>query len=167
MRPAALARTGLLGLAIAASPAAAADGFRTATPRPADLQAIRACLGTNTLAAERRRCIGIVSGPCQAAPDGQSTMGMQQCQSREFVAWDRILNDAYRAAAQSFDESGKAYLRDVQTVWIKFRDQSCDWPSKVYPGGTISGPLTGDCLVDETANRALTLLDIEESMAPH
>ncbi len=146
---------------------AQAEDFRTATPRPADQKSITGCLGTNKTPEERRRCIGLVSKPCQSTPDGQSTYGMQQCQSREYVVWDQILNRVYGSAAKAFDADGKAYLRDVQSTWIKFRDQSCQWPAKVYPGGTIAAPITGDCLIDETANRAITLMEISESLAQH
>ena len=157
----------LAGLTLLAGTAAQADGFRTTPPRPEDVRALRACLGIEKPAADRQHCIGMLTDPCQAAPDGQSTMGAEMCQSHEYAAWDAILNETYRQAIKRFDEPGKAYLREVQTAWIAFRDLSCEWSSKVFPHGTIAGPLTGRCLIEETAHRTITLLDVAEWLEPH
>lgn len=144
-----------------------AQDFRTAVPRPDDRKTIETCLDKGKDAAGRRLCVGRVSKPCEDASEGQSTMGIEQCLSREYVVWDAVLNRTFRSAERAFGASGKIYLRDVQTTWIKYRDQSCQWPSQVYPGGTIAGPITGECLVDETATRAITLMDIDESLSQH
>ncbi len=135
--------------------------------RSDDLKTLTSCLGTNKEPSERRRCIDLVAAPCLARPDGQSTLGMETCYERERGAWDQILNHAYGAAQAAFDETGKAYLRDGQILWIRYRDQSCQWPGKVYAGGSIVGPLNEACLRDETATRAITLMEIDESLEQH
>ena len=129
-----------------------------------DRTTIETCLAGQQTPGARRACIGRVSGPCQATPDGSSTVGMMACFDRENTAWDGLLNRAYREAMTAFDEEGKAYLKGVQQTWLKFRAQACEWPGRVYPGGTIRGPLSGACFMGQTALRALDLMEIRDSL---
>ena len=83
----------LVGLALSvACPAAAEEPVA-----PADRTKLAACLdkarqeGTPT-----DRCIGIILGPCVAAPGGDTTVGMKECTGREISVWDERLNAAYR-----------------------------------------------------------------------
>jgi uncharacterized protein YecT (DUF1311 family) len=156
-----------LGAAILAAVATACNAGAGEQPRPDDLKTLTACLGTNKDTTARRRCVDLVAAPCLARPDGQSTLGMETCYGRERLAWDQILNRVYGTAQAAFDAAGKAYLRDGQTLWIRYRDQSCQWPAKVYAGGSIVGPLSEACLRDETATRTITLMEIEESLKQH
>ena len=141
----------------------AQEAARAAAPAK-DLATIEACLAGKETSAQRRTCIGRVSGPCQETPDGSSTVGMMTCFDRENAAWDTLLNRAYREAMTSFDDAGKADLKGVQQTWLKFRAQACAWPGRVYPGGTIGGPLSGQCIMDQTALRALDLMTIWDSL---
>ncbi len=156
-----------LGVLILAAVAMARTAEAGEQPRPDDLKTLTACLGTNKDATARRRCIDLVAAPCLAGPDGQSTLGMETCYGRERLAWDQVLNRVYGTAHTAFDAAGKTYLRDGQMLWIRYRDQSCQWPAKVYAGGSIVGPLSEACLRDETATRAITLMEIEDSLKKH
>ncbi|MCG5248507.1 lysozyme inhibitor LprI family protein [Methylorubrum extorquens] len=146
-----------------AAPSVAQEADRPGSPAK-DAAAIEACLKGKERSAQRRTCIGRVSGPCQETPDGSSTVGMMACFDREHTVWDTLLNRAYREAMAGFDEAGKADLKGVQQTWLKFRAQACEWPGRVYPGGTIGGPLSAECIMDQTALRALDLMTIRDSL---
>lgn len=109
--------------------------------------------------ASRDECIGTIANPCLETEEGQSTVGMIECQGRELAVWDAILNDNYAALKDALPEDGFRALRDTQVKWIAYRDSKCDWPSVFFEGGTISGPLAAACLNDATARRANELAD--------
>lgn len=161
MRP-----TRLLPALLLVAPLALPAFAQDASDRPVaqDRAVIEACLSGKTDAVQRRGCIGRVANPCQDTPDGASTVGMIGCFEREHAVWDERLNRAYREAMAAFDENGKAYLKGTQQAWLKFRAQACEWPAKVYPGGSIGGPLAADCRLDQTALRAIDLADIAASL---
>ncbi len=148
-----------------AAPALAQEADQAALSAK-DRTTIETCLAGQQTRHNRRACIGRVSGPCQDTPDGSSTMGMVTCFDRENTAWDALLNRTYREAMAAFDEGGKAYLKGVQQTWLKFRAQACEWPGRVYPGGTIGGPLSGECSMEQTALRALDLMEIRDALEP-
>lgn len=148
-----------------AAPALAQEADQAALSAK-DRTTIETCLAGQQTLHNRRACIGRVSGPCRDTPDGSSTMGMMACFDRENTAWDALLNRAYREAMAAFDEGGKAYLKGVQHTWLKFRAQACEWPGRVYPGGTIGGPLSGECSMEQTALRALDLMEIRDALEP-
>ena len=50
-------------------------------------------------------------------------------------------------------------LRDIQRLWIKYRDAKCGFVESVYGSGTMIVPLTADCRMRETANRAIELAE--------
>ena len=64
----------------------------------------------------------------------------------------------------AFDEEGRAYLKGVQQTWLQFRTQACEWPGRVYPGGRIGGPFSGECFTEQTALRAIDLMAIRDSL---
>lgn len=155
----------VLGICALVAPALAQDVKRTA-PSAKDMAAIESCLVGKDTSTKRRACIGRIAEPCQTTPDGSSTVGMMNCFDREHAVWDSLLNRSYREAMAGFDEGGKAYLKGVQQSWLKFRAQACEWPGRVYPGGTIGGPLSGECFMQQTALRALDLMEIRDALKP-
>jgi uncharacterized protein YecT (DUF1311 family) len=140
--------------------AQAEDLADRATPTPEEVGAVERCVLAAPDVAGRRMCVGVVSAPCQGTPDGATTLGSNACLGREYRAWDGLLNRYYREAVDAFDDDGRSYLRSTQRAWLAFRDQACGWPYKAYPGGTIAGPLAVECLMTQTALRALDLLDL-------
>jgi uncharacterized protein YecT (DUF1311 family) len=142
-------------------PAAAAE--------PDDVKAIKACVA-NASDSPQRSCIGRISNACQEEPNGSTTAGMDDCISREAEAWDRILNDSYKAetaSAKSLDTERKAGgdetstaaadLLKAQRAWIAYRDAECDRRFEVNKDGTIRTTMSLSCTLDLTALRALDL----------
>ena len=164
----------LVGLALsAACPAAAEEPVA-----PADRTKLAACLdkarqeGTPT-----DRCIGIILGPCVAAPGGDTTVGMKECTGREISVWDERLNAAYRRlldgplgrldtqraterSRKPRNTTGAQILREAQRAWVTMRDKKCDAAGLPMEGGTGAGLLSVSCFLDETARQALWLEDM-------
>ena len=59
---------------------------------------------------------------CTEAPAGQTTAGMIACTGRAITAWDKRLNEVYRAALAGLDAKSQGLLRDSQRRWVAFRD---------------------------------------------
>ncbi len=158
-------RAGLIVVVWAlAAPALAQDADRT-TPTAKETAAIESCIGGTRLKAPQRACIGRVADLCRETQDGSTTLGMNACYGREHAIWDKLLNRAYQQAMDAFDDEGKIYLRGAQQTWLKFRSQACQWPYQVYRGGTLAGPLSGDCVMQQTALRTLDLMEILDSLS--
>ncbi|MCJ2127472.1 lysozyme inhibitor LprI family protein [Methylobacterium sp. E-045] len=159
---------GIVALAMLALSSGGGAVAQTDTGRQAssDLATIERCVAFAKDDGARLSCIGRVSQPCIDAPDGSgsSTMGMNGCYAREIAAWDTRLNRTYKDVGAAMSESADLSLRDAQRAWIAFRDKACDWPSLVYPGGSIIGPLSGECLQIQTGRRALDLDRIKAAL---
>lgn len=99
-------------------------------------------------------CIGVHARHCAARPENQTTLGQEQCRMQEHRAWDSLLNRYYRERPPG--EKGRA-LMSVQRGWIAYRDLRCGYYSIYHDSGSIARLRAADCLLDETARRALEL----------
>jgi uncharacterized protein YecT (DUF1311 family) len=145
------------GLLLARAPMArAADA-----PDPKDLAAVKSCVerqekaSTETTAIEV--CIGTVAKPCfrndeTSVPDAEVT----QCFDREQRAWDKLLNDAYKALQGALDNGQQVKLRDMQRAWLASREKSCMFFYDYFQG-TMANPMIASCQNKERARRAVFL----------
>lgn len=108
-------------------------------------------------ATQPESCIGAVTIPCQQEPVGASTMGMIDCNTREWMVWDERLNRVYREALKEAPSKLAGALRDAQRVWLQWREKRCKLPAIDNEGGSIVGPLYTGCMLDATARQALWL----------
>ncbi len=136
-----------------------------------DEEATAACVAVQQDDLARQRCVGRSANACMELTDGgMSTVGMAGCLDREWSYWDMRLNAAYatvRTQARAMDREIAEYspeaakqadaLRDMQRVWIVFRDRFCDYERSLWGGGTGGGPASIGCLMQETARQALYL----------
>ncbi|MET3601607.1 lysozyme inhibitor LprI family protein [Martelella mangrovi] len=150
---------------LAASPALAEDEVVYSD----DL--VAKCVDLAETEADMRACAGVSAQACQNASDyGSTTIGLQECSALETKFWDSWLNRTYRkllarakaADAEAADDpraNGEAAesLRDMQRVWITFRDATCEYEANQYQGGTIAGPVYAGCLMRMTADQAIYL----------
>lgn len=115
-------------------------------------------------------CIGVSVYAC--LNDALTTADMLACIEPELAYWDARLNESYRTLYAVYSEQDTAdgfspiklapRLRDVQRVWIDWRDAKCGLAYDKYRGGTM-GRITGaDCHLQETAERALELEELLE-----
>jgi uncharacterized protein YecT (DUF1311 family) len=106
---------------------------------------------------QRESCIGAVTISCQQSPGGASTMGMIDCNTREWGVWDERLNRVYQDALKEAPSKLARALRDAQRVWMQWREKRCKLPATDNEGGSIVGPLYTGCMLDATARQALWL----------
>lgn len=149
----------------------AADVSAQDAAKPADAAAVTRCLREHK---DAESCIGVVSDDCMRQPGGDSTMGMNECLSREIAVWDARLNAAYKAALAGFVASqtldrydakagtttsikGANLVRDTERAWIAYRDLKCAAAQLPMAGGTGASLLGGSCLLRETARQAIWL----------
>jgi uncharacterized protein YecT (DUF1311 family) len=102
-------------------------------------------------------CIGAVTIPCQGTPGGSSTLGMIDCNTREWAVWDERLNRLYSEARKDADRKLAKALREAQRAWLRWREKRCRLPAIDNEGGSIVGPLYTSCMLDATARQALWL----------
>lgn len=137
---------------------ASAPIIAPAAAEPSDAVTIRACLKTEDDAGRGgRSCVGKISDPCMKEPGGDSTVGMTMCLDREVKVWDALLNEEYKQLLAHIDDKAQKKVRAAQRSWIATRDADCEIPYALFEGGTIARPLAVQCLLDETADRALQL----------
>jgi uncharacterized protein YecT (DUF1311 family) len=77
------------------------------------------------------------------------------CTQQQAKAWDTILNAEYKAALGRVNENQRPLLVKAQRLWIQFRDAKC--AVQRAHGGTISGYLVEQCLLETTQERAKQL----------
>ena len=141
----------------------------TASP---ELEALRAC---RTGVAGGETCIGTTVERCVAgSPEGETTAGIVACVYAETDAWDTILNEEYQAtmaAYREMDASGdvasadmtrEATLRAAQRAWLAFRDAHCAAEYARWGMGTMRQIAGANCIMVETAERAITLRQMRE-----
>lgn len=154
------------GLFLTAAPAVrAADA-----PDPKDLAAVTSCVEKQEKAATETTgievCIGSVAKPCfkndeTSVPDAQVT----QCFDREQRAWDKLLNDAYKALQGALDNEQQVKLRDMQRAWLTSREKSCMFFYDYFQG-TMANPMIASCQNKETARRAIFLRVFAQDSKP-
>ena len=112
-------------------------------------------------------CIGKLANPCLNRPENVSTVAQYECIRKETVLWDDMLNAEYkRLRGLLGSEKKRIALRDVQRLWIKYRDADCGLARVFYDGGTISTPIAANCVLHKTARRAIEILVWREDMSP-
>jgi len=93
--------------------------------------------------------------PPDADCKAEDTVGMIECQKRDYAIWDARLNDAYKKALSRVGSVSRDRLRQAQRSWIQYRATNC----KIYEShaGTIHFLLGGGCMIRMTKERTLEL----------
>lgn len=158
---AALISAGLAGTAGAQQPAPAAA---PATPTY-DPALIETCLSLRGPAEDRSGCIGLAAARCLGDAPVIEPAPAADCRQREADQWAARLeaaltllresaarSDAAEAAAAGAGRA--AALESAHSTWMAWREAECGWRQALAGGGETAGL---DCLLRETALRALTL----------
>jgi len=85
----------------------------------------------------------------------RSTQGIVECIAAQTEDWDQRLNAAYGALMKQQSAEQRTALRDVQRLWMRYRDANCGFYAAAE--GTISRIAAAECLRVMTASRALEL----------
>ena len=162
-----LLAAGMATALLAANAERAPETTPNETPETAShLHILETCLSDAEQGETREEsCIGVSVAAC--LEEAFSTVDMLACIDPELTYWDDRLNDTYRSLYAEYAEQDTAddfspivlapTLREVQRVWITWRDAKCSLEYDKYRGGSM-GRITGaDCHLQETAERALEL----------
>jgi uncharacterized protein YecT (DUF1311 family) len=139
-----------------------------ADPPGDDADALEACVATAWPRDVLALCTGTIADPCQAAPGGETTLGMNQCLAREADAWDTVLNRQWpklMTRAREVDaanqteglalDSAAETLRAAQRAWIVFRDAECRSNYASWGAGSFRTVAHSACRLDLTARRVV------------
>jgi uncharacterized protein YecT (DUF1311 family) len=72
-----------------------------------------------------------------APASAQTQMELNAKAANAFTKADKRLNDIYQKLMAKISPSGQASLRDVEKVWIQFRDQECAFETLATVDGSI------------------------------
>ena len=139
-----------------------------ADPLQDDADALQSCVTTGWPRDVLTLCTGIVSDPCQEAPGGETTQGMNQCLAREADAWDVVLNRewpklmtqarevdaAHETTGYSLDSAAET-LHSAQRAWVVFRDAECRHNYASWGAGSFRSIAHSACRLDLTARRVV------------
>lgn len=85
---------------------------------------------------------------------------MLKCTYNEIKLQDTRLNKNYKKSMNILREEKKDQLKNVQRLWIKYRDLKCAFYFDLI-GGTIDKLNRASCLLELTAKRADELEDLD------
>ena len=83
----------------------------------------------------------------------QTTLDMNLCSSQEFQAADKKLNQVYHQLQPKINSKQKQRLIVAQRSWLKFRDESCDYESGHFEGGSVASSIYVYCRARVTKER--------------
>jgi uncharacterized protein YecT (DUF1311 family) len=92
---------------------------------------------------------------------GGTTSSMLECADKETKIQDLKLNKAYKNAMKALEPKKQMELKDVQRLWVKYRDAHCGFYEGLT-GGTMDSLNTSSCFLEMTAVRVEELEAIAE-----
>ncbi|WP_299666041.1 lysozyme inhibitor LprI family protein [uncultured Ruegeria sp.] len=124
---------------------------------------VRGCFSQELAGSNLPECVGDAASTCQSAPGNDTTIGIALCIQAETTVWDALLNEQYNLRRPELTEESAELanqLRDAQRAWINFRDAECGLQYSLRLGGSIRTIIAANCVLAETAERALELRDL-------
>jgi uncharacterized protein YecT (DUF1311 family) len=151
-------RTLLFCLIVAVSQAAA-PSVRAQQTQPlasaGDLDLVASCL--QDAKDQPYACIGRVEKPCLDEPGAETTGGAVACATREQVVWNERAQLSMKAIRDKLEPARLKLFNTADEAWSKHRDASCAYEASIYEGGSLARLVRADCLLRETALRAISL----------
>ncbi len=87
----------------------------------------------------------------------QTTLDQNLCSSQEFQAADKKLNQVYQQLQPKINSKQNQRLIVAQRSWLKFRDETCDYESGHFEGGSVAPSIYGYCRARVTKERVKDL----------
>jgi uncharacterized protein YecT (DUF1311 family) len=144
----------VLALALAAAPAGAAQGQAAHAPGGrADPAALSRCL--EGAKAGPAACIGRIAQPCLEDEANQTTYGQVLCADAERKVWEGRLAASSAALAKIMGPERLSYWSAAAAAWEGYRDAQCAFEASIYLGGSLAKVVRADCLMRQTALRAI------------
>jgi uncharacterized protein YecT (DUF1311 family) len=87
---------------------------------------------------------GIIGAVCfvlgvAAFAIAQTTADMEKEARAALEKADAELNKVYKELRETLSEEEKARLKEVQKLWITFRDKEAEFAASLYEGGSMAG----------------------------
>jgi uncharacterized protein YecT (DUF1311 family) len=149
----------LIAASCSPAPPEATEGPQPAVQQPSAVQqhtSVEACVAAATTHEHLWQCKGVVAMSCVDTPEGQTTAGMIECQSREAQAWQALL-DAQLARLQADDPARNEPLAAANAAWRAWRDAECGYQASEAEGGSLASVIAAGCEADVTADRVIAL----------
>lgn len=70
---------------------------------------------------------------------------------------DAELNKVYKELRAKLSDDQKAKLKEVQLLWLKYRDKNAEFEAALYEGGSIAPMVYAGALTTATEDRVETL----------
>jgi uncharacterized protein YecT (DUF1311 family) len=90
---------------------------------------------------------------------------MNKCASQDLRSADSNLNSIYKALMAKISPVGQIKLKELERLWIKYRDQQCDFNANGTSGGSVHSMTYAMCLTELAIQQAKLLksqLECEE-----
>jgi len=75
----------------------------------------------------------------------------------DFDKSDAELNKVYRELRATLDDTEKARLKEVQLLWLKYRDRNAEFAASLYEGGSIAPMVRSGAMTSATLDRVKEL----------
>jgi hypothetical protein len=102
-------------------------GGKLPPPRPEDLEALQACLGSR-VAFEAASCIGAAANACLKTADSQQRM--TQCMVRERAVWDTFLANDMEVVMVHLSPAARSELLEIDRHFRADTDRRCTFIRK-------------------------------------
>ena len=102
----------------------------------------------------------------------QTQLELNEEAASEFNKADAELNKVYGELRSLLDDEDKARLKEVQLLWLKYRDANADFAASQFEGGSIAPLIYSSAMTSTTEDRVEELKGFfmegypEESAAP-
>ncbi|HVZ42519.1 MAG TPA: lysozyme inhibitor LprI family protein [Ramlibacter sp.] len=93
----------------------------------------------------------------QNCKNPESQIAMNTCAARDYEREDARLNKAYRDVIAKLEPAKREKLREVQRLWLSYRDLNCDFQTDDYVGGTMYSLVHSICLTEMSKQRTKDL----------
>lgn len=87
----------------------------------------------------------------------QTTADMERAAGDSLKKADTELNQIYKALRDTLTDDEKERLKEVQKLWISYRDKEAEFAASLYEGGTLSGVVKINTTTASTESRIAAL----------
>ena len=88
---------------------------------------------------------------------GQTTAELKEQAAKDYAQADAALNKVYGELRDALDDAEKEQLKQVQRIWLQYRDAAAKFESSRYAGGTLEGMVHTNALTTLTEQRVQSL----------
>lgn len=83
----------------------------------------------------------------------QTQAEMNQESATEYEKADAELNKVYKELRERLSDEEKAKLKEVQLLWLKYRDKNAEFAASLYEGGSIAPMVHAGAMTSATQAR--------------